>query len=492
MPETFRILLVDDSETVAGMLSYILESEGYATEIAGDGMGALRAAARRVPDLAVMAVRMPRLDGIQACRFLKSGEAGRNLPVILLTSQEAGAERMRAMRAGADRCLFRDASPETILSAVRELLQGKTPRPAADRDAGSGIPDDLDILSRVNGLLDARLFEADLVNEISRVGRELDDFESAVRAMSQLLRDLVPHESMGVVFSDGVHSESVIVVPGNAGEPLREAARGLAERILQETGVPFTPARMKWTVLEGKPSGGFPGVPCALVPAAVHPARAGTMVRGVLALFSAAGEAAPAGDVPLDAVLPHAFAILENAWSYRQITSMSETDGLTGLPNVRHFRDRIRMEHARARRYDESYAIIMLDIDHFKKVNDVYGHPVGDTVLRELASILKEAARETDLPARYGGEEFIVFMPRTGLVDVVTAGERLRKTVERKAFAAPSPLLRVTISIGIADFRPGFGGNEQDVIRRADQALYEAKRGGRNRVVCDQSPERCS
>ena len=132
---------------------------------------------------------------------------------------------------------------------------------------------------------------------------------------------------------------------------------------------------------------------------------------------------------------------------------------------------------------------MMIDIDHFKKVNDVYGHPVGDIVLRELAAILKEVARETDLPARYGGEEFIIFMPKTRLPEVLQAGERLRKAVERKAFAAPSPLLRCTVSIGIADFRPGFEGSEQEVIRRADQALYEAKRGGRNRVVCDQSME---
>jgi two-component system cell cycle response regulator len=130
-----------------------------------------------------------------------------------------------------------------------------------------------------------------------------------------------------------------------------------------------------------------------------------------------------------------------------------------------------------------------MDIDHFKKINDVHGHPVGDTVLREMAAIFREAVRGTDLPARYGGEEFIVFLPRTRLPEAGIVGERIREAVERKAFAAPSPMLRCTVSVGIADYLPGTEGTEKTVIGRADEALYSAKRGGRNRVVCSPSKE---
>ena len=253
MPDAFRVLIVDDSETLAGMLSYFLESAGYETEAVRDGMEALRAVSRRVPDLVLMAVRMPRLDGIQACRLLKCGgrRAGRardppDLPGI-------GAERMRAELAGADLCLPRDGSPEDVVSPVRELLEGKTPRPAEAVPAAGGAPGEIELLVRVNGILEARLFEATLVNEIGRVGRELDDFESAVRAISGFLWNLVPHESMSVAFSDGVHSECVVVVPSQADERFRGMARDLAERICTEAGVPFTPAHMKWTVVEGNP-----------------------------------------------------------------------------------------------------------------------------------------------------------------------------------------------------------------------------------------------
>jgi diguanylate cyclase (GGDEF)-like protein len=131
----------------------------------------------------------------------------------------------------------------------------------------------------------------------------------------------------------------------------------------------------------------------------------------------------------------------------------------------------------------------MMDIDHFKKINDLYGHPVGDTVLREMAAIFLGAVRLTDLPARYGGEEFAVFLPRTRLPEAAIVGERIREAVERKVFAAPSPMLRCTVSVGIADYLPGTEGTENAVIERADQSLYAAKRGGRNRVVCNAAKE---
>jgi two-component system cell cycle response regulator len=133
-----------------------------------------------------------------------------------------------------------------------------------------------------------------------------------------------------------------------------------------------------------------------------------------------------------------------------------------------------------------------MDIDHFKKINDVYGHPVGDTVLREMAAIFREAVRLTDIPARYGGEEFIVFLPRTRLREAAVVGERIREAVERKVFAAPSPMIRCTVSVGIASFLPTVEGTEETektVIGRADQALYAAKHGGRNRVVCNSAKE---
>lgn len=489
MPDAFRVLLVDGSETVVEMLSWLLGSAGYAIETAGDGMKGMRAAFRRVPDLVVMSTRLPRLDGIQACRLLKSEPATRDVPVILLTSEEAGADRLHAARAGADRCLLRDVSPEEALPAVRECLAGKTPRAESGADPGAAPPDDIEILSRVNGVLEATLFEASLLNEIASVGREVDDFEATARELFRLLREIAPAEAMGAVFSDGVYSEGVSIFPDEAGDPFRAEVRRRTERLRDEAGVPFAPDRAVWTGIQGGFRGSDGVAPGSLVSGAVCAVRAGEMVKGIMAVYSRTEGAALGGAATKETLLRQAFMVLENAWLYRQIARISVTDGLTGLTNVRHFREQAQREHFRARRHHDTYSVLMMDIDHFKKINDVHGHPVGDIVLREMAAIFRDAVRLTDHPARYGGEEFIVFLPRTRLPEAAIVGERIREAVERKVFAAPSPMVRCTVSIGIADYLPGTDGTETTVIGRADQALYSAKCGGRNRVVCSPSKE---
>ena len=341
MPDAFRVLLVDDSETATEMLSWLLGSAGYAVETAGDGVKGVRAAFRRVPDLVVMSTRLPRLDGIQACRLLKADPATRDVPVILLTSEEAGADRLHAAHAGADRCLLRDVSPEEALPAVRECLAGKAPRPEGGPGAGVAAPDDIDILSRVNGVLEATLFEASLLNEIAHVGREVDDFEATARKLFRLLREIAPAEAMGAVFSDGVFSEGVSVFPDDAGDPFREEVRHRTERLRDEAGVPFSPDRAVWTGIQG----GFPGsdvvAPGSLVPRAVCTVRAGEMVKGLMAVYSGVEGAAPGGAATKETLLRQAFMVLENAWLYRQIARISVTDGLTGLTNVRHFREQV-------------------------------------------------------------------------------------------------------------------------------------------------------
>ena len=483
MAEAFRILLVDDSETVTEMLSWLLGSAGYAIETADDGVKGVRAALRRVPDLVVMSTRLPRLDGIQACRLLKAEPATREVPVILLMSEEAGADRLHAARAGADRCMLRDVSPEETLPAVRECLAGKAPRPEAGADPVVAPPDDVEILSRVNGILESTLFEAGLLNDIAHVGRDVDDFEGTARELFRLLREIAPAEAMGAIFSDGVYSEGVSVFPDEAGDPFRAEVRRRTERLRDEAGIPFAPDRVVWTGIHGGFRGSDGVVPGSLAPAAVCSIRAGEMVKGLIVVYAGIEGAALGGAATKESLLRQAFMVLENAWLYRQIARISVTDGLTGLMNDRHFREQAHREHSRARRHNDPYAILMMDIDHFKKINDVYGHPVGDIVLREMATIFREAVRLTDLPARYGGEEFIVFLPRTRLPEAVVVGERIREAVERKVFAAPSPMLHCTVSIGAAGYLPGSEGTEKTVIELADQALYSAKRGGRNRVA---------
>ena len=169
----------------------------------------------------------------------------------------------------------------------------------------------------------------------------------------------------------------------------------------------------------------------------------------------------------------------------RRLELLSITDGLTKLHNHRYFQDELVRMFEESERYQRPLSLAMIDIDFFKKVNDAYGHAVGDEVLRAVSALYKESVRSTDLVARYGGEEFAVMMPETELNDGITFAEQIRLMIESTPIDTQAGPLKVTISVGVASV-PGSGiHSSKDLIIAADNALYRAKNGGRNQVQAD-------
>ena len=170
---------------------------------------------------------------------------------------------------------------------------------------------------------------------------------------------------------------------------------------------------------------------------------------------------------------------IANANLHQTMETMATTDGLTGLTNHRTFQEKADREFDRALRYPEPISIILFDIDHFKKINDTYGHPVGDAVLRKIATLLKETVRTVDIAARYGGEEFIALLINTDIKGASLMAERIRSNIEKSRFVVDGQRIPVTVSVGYAVF-PDDAREKSGLIEKADQALYAAKNGGRN------------
>jgi diguanylate cyclase (GGDEF)-like protein len=177
----------------------------------------------------------------------------------------------------------------------------------------------------------------------------------------------------------------------------------------------------------------------------------------------------------------------------RKLEEQSITDALTGLKNRRFFDERLREEFRRAQRYRDNVSLIMVDLDHFKEVNDRHGHPAGDVVLREAGGLIRTSIRDPDICARYGGEEFAVILPKTNMAGAVTVAERIWRELAAKEYAIPTSahgadgagatrLVTVTASLGIASFPSNDITSSELLLRYADEALYEAKRAGRNRI----------
>jgi len=172
---------------------------------------------------------------------------------------------------------------------------------------------------------------------------------------------------------------------------------------------------------------------------------------------------------------------LENSDIIQKMEELAITDGLTGLYNHRFFQDAIQRELERAERQEQPLALLILDIDHFKGLNDSFGHPAGDSVLKKLATLLQANARKVDLLSRYGGEEFAALLPGINVKNARKTAERWRKIIQRTSFKWDAKSFAVTVSIGVATF-PDDATAKMELIEKADRALYDAKEGGRNQV----------
>jgi two-component system, cell cycle response regulator len=184
----------------------------------------------------------------------------------------------------------------------------------------------------------------------------------------------------------------------------------------------------------------------------------------------------------LTVIASHVAVKLTNAQLYGRMEEMATTDGLTGLVNHRTFQERFAEMLARAERTGGRHALLLTDIDHFKKVNDTYGHPTGDVVLRGVAQVVRDCVRKIDLAARYGGEEFAIVLEGTDLAGARQLAERIRTEVQKQQFQSSKGAFSCTLSLGIAVY-PDDGKDGKTIIDHADQALYHAKHNGRNRAV---------
>ena len=169
-----------------------------------------------------------------------------------------------------------------------------------------------------------------------------------------------------------------------------------------------------------------------------------------------------------------------------KLTKLTVTDDRTNLHNDRYLKRRLSEEFKRARRYGSPLTLMLVDLDHFKQVNDKYGHECGDQVLAEFARVLVDNAREIDIVGRYGGEEFLMILPNTDAIRAAVVAERVRKATEEHVYRHKEFLVRITVSIGLASIPANAAlRTEADLLRAADEALYRAKRTTRNKVILD-------
>jgi two-component system cell cycle response regulator len=447
-----RILVVDDIDANVRLLKAKLEAEYYEVMSACDGPSAIEMAHSERPDIILLDVMMPGMDGFETCRRLKADPATEHIPVIMVTALDGRRDRLTGLDVGADDFLNKPIDDVTLFARVRSLARLKQmidelrEREASGRRLGV-IEGPIGRLNRAG----ARIVIAD---DNDRQARRICD-ELSIEHRPVIERD--PEKALMAVRA---RADLLIVNAASRGfDGLRLAAQARSDEIARHMPIlAIVDAEERSRANKALELGVND-----ILAKPIDPEELAARVRTLVRQKRYTDFLRKNLDLSMEAAV---------------------TDTLTGLHNRRYMTAQAAALVKRASLDGDPVSALLVDIDHFKRINDTFGHDVGDEVLREFSVRLATNVRAVDLACRYGGEEFVVIMPNTQLTDALRIAERLRLHVAGTPFKAPglTEALQVTISIGVA-CTLGAGDTQEALLKRADEAVYEAKAHGRNQVV---------
>ena len=451
---TARVLVVDDILANVRLLEAKLTAEYFEVITAMNGLDALEAIARNKPDLVLLDVMMPGLDGIEVCRRIKANPATQHIPVVMVTALDQPEDKVRGLNAGADDFLTKPVNDISLFCRIKSLVRLKM------------LTDELRIRAETGDSIHTML-----KNEAQATAKEgrvllVDTRETSVERIKMALA--------------GHHHVTSADDPNSAVETAANAETPFELIIVSLEQEKFDGLRLCSQLRSFEATRQTP------ILILVEPDDQTRLLR---ALDMGVNDYL-LRPVDRQELLARVNTQIKR-WRYtEQLRSsvkasieLAVTDSLTGLYNRRYLETHLTslIEHFINR--GKSLAVLAVDVDFFKPINDTYGHDAGDKVLQELAARIRENTRSIDLCCRTGGEEFVLVLPSTNMEAAHVIAERLRKSIASKVFTAgPSTGIPVTISIGVATL-----SNAEDtletLLKRADSALYAAKREGRNRVV---------
>ena len=453
---TARVLVVDDILSNVKLLEAKLTAEYFDVVTAFNGLECLARVAESAPDIVLLDVMMPGMDGFEVCRRIKSDPKTAHVPVVMVTALDQPSDRVAGLEAGADDFLTKPVDDAALFARVRSLVRLKmmTDELRMRESTGQGM-----------GLIDP----AETLMELPQSTRILV-IEDRAESVAWFAAALAPGNDVTPV---DTFEEALVRVKGD--DP---------DLVIVSLGMRGFDGLRLCSQLRSLPEGR--NVPILVV------VSEGDRRKLTQALEMGVNDYLTCPVDKNELVARVRTQLRKKRYADRlrhnvQLSlEMAITDQLTGLHNRRYMSRHLDNLVGNAKKNGKPTAFVIMDIDFFKAVNDTHGHDIGDEVLKEFASRIAANVRGIDLACRYGGEEFVVVMPDTDVEFAYAVSERLRKSIETTPFRisrAPHNL-NLTISIGIAASE-GDSDTATALLHRADQALYRAKRSGRNRVVAD-------
>ena len=443
-----RILVVDDLAPNRNLLEVKLAAEYYDTVMASSGEEALEVLQTEKIDLILMDAMMPGIDGFEACRRLKKAPETYHIPVIMVTALEEIKDRIRGLEAGADDFITKPIDDFNLMARVRSMLRLKMVTDQLLSHTGHSAANSRPMLEQI---------------ETKRGNiMVVEDHKTRGEKLRKLLED--------------VHDVTVIDDPKTAVDMKKNSVDLIVVSLVSDN---FDGLRICASLRFNSDSKDIPILVIGSSSEEAKLVRAYDMgINDTLMRPIEKQELHARVNTQLKRKF-YADALREN---FNANLEMVVSDPLTGLGNRRFFDRSIQPLFDGLEARDEVFSIMVFDIDHFKRVNDILGHDMGDEILKEVAARLVTNMRAVDIVSRYGGEEFMIAMPETEQEAAVQAADRVRRLIGGTPVYVGGQALDITTSAGVAQVRKG--EKLRDVFKRADESLYKAKKAGRNKVLC--------
>jgi diguanylate cyclase (GGDEF)-like protein len=433
--ETVRILTIVSDPGFNQKAQEMFNADGFEIHGAPNFRQGLKMTSDLRFDLAIIDYMTPEIDGFTFMSILKGAEKTKNIPSIIVSETFSDEVREEANHLGAVGCAETSISRSELSDLVYAAIEFR--RKAMERKPRVVAVDDSPILRALYGqILKKHGFDYKLLDDPTKALEPMIEFKPDIVLMDQNMPGMTGLELTKLMQADPRFNSTriIMVTSDQKKERLIEALEsGVVDFMTKPFDEEVLLARMRVHINSKK-------------------------------LFDD---------------LTNAYKQLQTLKN--KLEQLSITDGLTGLHNHRFFYEFLGDEISRVQRYDEGLSILLMDIDHFKKFNDTYGHKAGDYVLTAVADAMTQSRRENDFIARYGGEEFAVILPDTGKDEAMKAGEMYRESIESKKVDIDGKSLNVTVSVGVAQWDESLS-NDQFIVK-ADKALYVSKDQGRNRVT---------
>jgi len=484
-----KILIIDDSITQATTLKLALVKAGFDVSVAKDGIEGIELVYQLFPDIIISDIIMPEINGYQLCRVLKSDNLTKRIPIILLTSQDEKIDRFWGIKAGANSFFVKGNNISSLIDEINTIISNTSLLSETERKrlVERKKVETTTIKTRVNQLLDQSLIESTITNEFRNLSELIHDRDSLIKKLFQLLFSILDYQIAGLYFNDHAGDKKLLSLSTNKlseNENLLISVKNDFFQVVHPNIFNLeTSDQFEYEVFEELNKEETVNNSISMNDFAsriIIPIKFNNQVLGGLCLYDLSPNHYKE-DQLIKLVVEELVLLMRILNLYVETKILAITDGLTKLYNRRYFQDVYEREFNRALRYKLALSVVMIDIDHFKKLNDTYGHQLGDYVLVQLSSIIKQNYRKSDCVARYGGEEIIAILTETPLTKAEIPTKRLRESIEKAIFKWGDNEIKVTVSIGIASLNENIK-KDRELIKFADDALYNAKKNGRNRI----------